>query len=81
MRMSSKNQVTIPVAVCEQARLQPGDELEPVVTKEGVLLRKRRKPLRPKDLIGIAAIRRRPRWTDADLEAAIAEGAAWDRKE
>ena len=81
MRISSKNQVTIPVAVCEEADLKPGDELEPVVTKDGVLLRKRMKPLRPKDLIGIAVKGRTSRWTDADLESAIAEGAAWDRKE
>jgi AbrB family looped-hinge helix DNA binding protein len=75
MKISAKNQVTIPVAVLEEAELAPGDELEPVVVKGDIVLRRRRRSYRPSELTGIARRRGHRPLTDEEIARGIAEGA------
>jgi AbrB family looped-hinge helix DNA binding protein len=72
-RLSTKGQVIIPKSLRETLRWRPGQELEVIETKEGLLLRPKGpfEPARLEDVAGMLG--KVPRFTEAQIKAKLRE--------
>jgi bifunctional DNA-binding transcriptional regulator/antitoxin component of YhaV-PrlF toxin-antitoxin module len=79
-RLSSKNQITLPVAMVRQLGLQPGDELD--LTVVGEAIRVERRPKTPQEWVDRLAgsMSHVPEWqTDEDIDAYVRrERESWE---